>query len=174
MKRFAIALLFPLCVCPAFAKKHQPTNPQADTCKTYFMVVENDGMTSGMPMVGLNEPQRSWYKKEGGKYPELCLVNGNASGKPVSTDDVDQSYMDGIVGDSPFYAIVWEEHQVVVPDNKGGHYAWSANGRLMRWDATKKDLVNVTPIHNTNHTIFSSSSTSLLKDGLKEIQERTK
>lgn len=75
------------------------------------------------------------------------------------------------MGNAPLYLIAWEEHRVFVPDEKGGHYAWSASGVLNRWDYGKKDFIPVMPLHNTNRTILTSSSTSLLKDGLKEIEK---
>jgi len=137
------------------------------------VVVERDKeVTVNLAMIGLNRTQSKWYKDHGGEYPDLCLVNGDGSGNRVALDSASESYIDSIVGNAPVYSIAWEEHRRFVPDDNGGHYAWSSNGILSRWDDSKKDFVPVTPIHNTNRTILSSSSTSLLKDGLREIESR--
>jgi hypothetical protein len=142
-------------------------------CKTYFVVAEKDSNTVDLNMIGLTEAQQSWYNKHGKDFPSLCIVNGDASGKRITLDGASEAYVLSVIGSLPVYLIAWEEHKVFVPDNKGGHYAWSANGILSRWDRDKQDFVAVTPIHNTNHTIFSASDTSLLKAGLKEIEDRT-
>ena len=46
-----------------------------------------------------------------------------------------------------------------------------ADGILQRWDAKTQKLVPVSPLHNHNRTIFTSASTSLLKDGLEAIKK---
>jgi hypothetical protein len=154
-----------------FAHKHPP----AGACKAYFVVTEKDEKTVNLNMLGLNETQAKWYKKHGGEFPSLCPVNGDPSGKRITLPDAaSESYIDSIVGDAPLYFIAWEEHRLYVPDGNGGHYAWSANGILSRWDQSKQDFVSIAPIHNTNRTILSSSSVSMLKDGLQEIQSRVK
>jgi hypothetical protein len=136
-------------------------------------VTEQDTeVTVNLAMVGLNSHQSEWYRKRGGEYPDLCLARAVPSGKRVALDSASESYLDSVIGDTPLYLIAWEEHRAFVPDDEGGHYAWSANGVLSRWDDTKKNFVPVTPLHNTNRTILSSSSTSLLKAGLKEIEDR--
>jgi hypothetical protein len=151
----------------ALAKKHPPST----SCRAYFVVAEKDRITVNLTMVGLNGKQEKWYEQHGGEFPGLCLVNGNASGKRVTLDSLTSSdYLDSIVGTSPLYMIGWEEHLVFVPDDNGGHHAYSANGILSRWDKDKQDFIPIGPAHNTNRTIFSSASASLLKDGLKEIE----
>jgi hypothetical protein len=90
-------------------------------------------------------------------------------------ESASEQYISRIVGDSPLYLISWGEHRVLVPDDQGGHYAFSGNGILSRWDASKpngQDFVSVGPVHNTNRTILSSSSVSLLKDAIKQIDTR--
>lgn len=171
VKRNITAAVLAILICPSivFANK-RPTN---ESCKVYFVVAEKDANTVDLNMVGLNGPQEKWYKKHGGEFPSLCLVNGDASGKRVTLDEASEAYVSSVVGTSPLYLIAWEEHKVFVPDDNGGHYSWSANGILSRWDESKKDFVPLAPIHSTNRTIFSSSSTSLLKDGLKEIEVRS-
>ena len=123
-------------------------------------------------MLGLNEHQKKWYEKHGGDFPCLCLVNGDATGRRLPLDSASETYITSVVGKSPLYSITWEEHKVFVPDQNGGHYAWSSNGVLSRWSDEKNDFVPIGPIHNRNKTIFSSSSTSLLKDALKQIGEQ--
>jgi hypothetical protein len=146
-------------------------------CKVYFMVVEHDELTSNLNMVGLNQPQREWFEKHGAKdAPGLCLVNGNAAGSRVTVETADENYIESIVGTSPLYSIAWEEHRVFVPDNNGGHNAFQASGILSIWTATadggKGDFVPISPVHDTNRTIFTSSSASLLKSALKELGKR--
>jgi hypothetical protein len=178
MKNFqfviALAMYTSILAIPqiAFAKN----NPQQN-CKIYFSVVEHDEQTSNLNMVGLNRPQQTWYDKHGAKVaPGLCLVNGNATGIRITVDNSDEKYIESIVGTKPFYSIAWEEHQVYVPDNQGGHYAYEAKGILSIWKSTANggdgDFVPLSPIHDTNRTIFSSSSVSLLKYALKEIANR--
>lgn len=162
------ALALFLLASSAIAKKHPPTN----SCKAYFVVTEQDEVTVNLPMTGLNEAQQKWYDKEGGEFPGVCLVNGDATGRRVPVDSASESYVESIVGKAPLFSISWEEHKVFIPDDNGGHYAWSANGILSRWSDEKNDFVAIGPIHNKNKTIFSSSSTSLLKDGLKQIEEQ--
>jgi hypothetical protein len=150
------------------AKKHPPSN----SCKAYFIVTEQDAATVNLAMIGLNEVQQKWYNKEGGEFPGLCVVNGNATGRRIPLDSGSETYINSVVGKAPLYSIAWEEHKDFVPDDSGGHYAWSANGILSRWNYETSDFVAIGPIHNENKTILSSSSTSLLKDGLKLIEEQ--
>ncbi len=153
--------------------KEEPEKP----CKVYFTVIEHDEQTSNLNMIGLNGPQREWFAKHGAKEaPNICLVNGNATGQRVTVETGDEGYIQKTVGELPFYSISWEEHRVFVPDHDGGHMAYTASGILSIWkksaNAGNGDFVPISPIHSTNHTIFSSSSTSLLKDALKEIRTR--
>jgi hypothetical protein len=168
MKPTALAILIFVTATSTLANK-KPSN--AD-CKAYFIVVEQDAITVNLKMLGFNGPQQSWYSKHGGEFPGLCPVNGDATGKRVTLDQASEQYVDSIVGSAPLYEIGWEEHKEFVPDNNGGHYAFQSNGVLSRWDNAKQDFIPVAPIHNTNRTILSSSSTSLLKDGLKAIQSQ--
>lgn len=172
VRRVVLILLPVLLTGSAAFAKAKSTVP----CKVYFIAAEQDERTVNLQMVGLNSEQSSWYRKHGDKFVGICLVNGDATGKRVVLDNTSESYVDGIVGSAPLYAVMWEEHRVFVPDNNGGHYAWSANGILSLWDEAadngKGDFRPIGPVHNTNRTILSSSSTSLLKDALKEIQDR--
>ena len=157
----------------AFAK-----NKPQQNCKVYFTVVEHDEETSNLNMVGLNRSQQEWYDKHGAKEaPGFCLVNGNARGTRVTAENIDEQYVEGVVGTKPYYSIAWEEHQVFVPDDQGGHYAYRSTGILSVWNPSAKggagDLVSLSPVHNTNRTILSSSSVSLLKNALKEIAKRS-
>lgn len=141
-------------------------------CKIFFLTVEQDEATVNLKMVGLNKKQHDWYQKEGDRneFGGACSVNGDSSGEPVPLESISEDYINRVVGDAPLYEISWEEHKVFVPDKNGGHYAFSSNGTLSRWDKAKPDggtFVPVGPIHNTNRTILSSSSVSLLKDAIK-------
>ncbi|MGH7744679.1 MAG: hypothetical protein ACREQ5_07675, partial [Candidatus Dormibacteria bacterium] len=55
------------------------------------------------------------------------------------------------------------------------HY-YVADGFLELWNSSAKAgegaFVPIRPLHNHNRTIFTSASTSLLKDGLEQIAER--
>lgn len=138
------------------------------------MVVEHDEQTSNLNMVGLNRPQQEWYDKHGAKEaPGFCLVNGNATGMRVTVENSDEKYIQSVVGTAPLYSIAWEQHQVFIPDDQGGHYAYRSTGILSIWNSSAKggegDFIPISPVHNTNRTILSSSSASLLKDALKEI-----
>jgi hypothetical protein len=167
MKKLILcAPVFAMLASPGAAKKHPPTN----SCNAYFIVTEQDAVTVNLPMIGLNEAQQKWYDKKGGQFPGLCLVNGNGTGGRIPLDSGNETYINSVVGKAPLYSIAWEEHKEFVPDDSGGHYAWSANGILSRWNYDLKDFVAIGPVHNENKTILSSSSTSMLKDGLKEIE----
>ena len=163
-----------MCAPTSAKDKKPPAAPGSPACKVYFLVSEQDAVTVNLPMVGLDDKQADWYKKEGGEFPTLCLVKADDSGQRVVANDSKafDSYLDSVVGTSPLYLIAWEEHCVSVPNGTGACYAWSASGVLSRWDPVKKDFVSVSPIHSTNRTAYSSSSLSLLKNGLKEISER--
>lgn len=154
---------------PAFAK----TDPAA--CRSYLVMVEQDQVTVNMQMTGLNGPQREWYSKDGDRkeYSGVCYLDADSTGRRVPIEVATQSgYMDKEAESSPLYVVFWEEHSVLVPDNTGGHYALSSNGTLMKYDPTWKDSFRpIGPVHNTNRTILSSSSVSLLKDAIKQIRE---
>jgi hypothetical protein len=178
MKRclFSIALLacVEVLISPltAIAK-----NKPAEACKVYFMAVERDTQTSKLNMVGLNKPQADWWKKHGARdAPSVCLVNGNATGERVTAESVDEKYIEGVVQSAPLYSVAWGEEKEFVPDSDGGHYAYDARGILSVWSPSANkgegDFIAVGPIHNTNRTILSSSSLSLLKDALVEIRKR--
>ncbi len=145
-------------------------------CRIYFTVVEHDEQTSNLNMVDLNRPQKEWYEKHAAKEaPGLCFVGGNDSGVPVTIENVDEKYVESVVSNKPLYAILWEEHQVFVPDDQGGHNAFRSTGVLYVWKPSESGdgrLVALSPVHNTNRTILSSSSTSLLKGALSEIAKR--
>lgn len=147
------------------------------TCQAFFVAVEQDEATVSLKMAGLNKPQGDWYKKSGnqGEFAGVCIVNANETGERVPLESGSEQYMSRIVGDSPLYLVSWEEHRVFVPDDQGGHYAFRANGILSKWDARKpngQNFVAVGPVHNTNRTILSSSSVSLLKDAIKQIRHK--
>jgi hypothetical protein len=174
-RRIYLAILCWALHSPADAEK-KPC--QSSPCTVFFTIVEHDSQTSKLSMVGLNQPQASWWRKRGsGENSGICLVNGNAKGERVTAESADESYVDGIVKSSPFYSIAWGEEQEFVPDSNGGHYAFSARGVLSVWtpsaDGGKGNFVSVAPVHDTNRTILSSSSVSLLKEALQEIRKRT-
>jgi hypothetical protein len=129
-------------------------------------------------MLGLNKKQGDWYRKNGNQkeFTGICVANASESGEQVPLEAGSEEHISRTVGDSPLYLIAWEEHRVFVPDNQGGHYAWSANGTLSRWENSDNEnggkFVPVGPIHNTNRTILSSSSLSLLKEAIIQIRRK--
>lgn len=138
-------------------------------CKVFFIAVEQDAITVNLRMVGLNKSQNDWYRKNQKDFAGVCLVHANQSNERVPLESLSEDYINSIVGDSSLYLIAWEQHRVFVPDSDGGHYAYSANGTLSRWENGKK-FIPAGPVHNTNRTILSNSSVSLLKDAIKDIQ----
>jgi len=167
MKRAAVAFLLLMLAELAVAK------PKAQ-CKAFFMVLEQDEITVNLKMLGLNERQNGWYKKDGdqGEFAEVCLARANGSGGRVPLESVSEEHIRSIVGDSPLYLIAWEEHRVFVPDDSGGHYAFSSNGILSLRDKATGKFVPLGPVHDSNRTILSSSSVSLLKNAIKEIRRK--
>jgi len=156
-------------------KKRPPTEPGSTACRVYFIGLEQDEETVSLRMVGLDNAQADYYKGYGGRYPNICVLNPDSSGKRVAINGLNDSFDDhasSVTAGRPLYLIQWEQHRVVVPDGNGGHYAWSANGALYRWDYEKKDFVAVCPIHNVNRWIFYSAAVSLLEEGLREVAER--
>ena len=148
-------------------------------CKVFFVMVEQDENTVNLRMVGLNKPQSNWYKKDGNQneYAGVCVVHASQSGEQVALESGAEEYFNRTVGDSPLYLIAWEQHLVFVPGKNGGHNAYSSNGTLSKWrpDSTESGggrFVPIGPVHDTNRTIFTSSSVSLLKYAIKEIRRR--
>ncbi len=173
LNRIAAFSLLLVCVTGVAAAGSRDKAP----CKAFFVAVEQDEATVNLKMVGLDKPQNDWYRKNGNQkeFAGVCLVSANESGERVPLESGSEEYISRTVGDFPLYLISWEEHRVFVPDNQGGHYAFSSNGALSRWDNSKpngQNFVPVGPVHNTNRTILSSSSVSLLKDAIKQIRHK--
>jgi hypothetical protein len=76
-------------------------NEQPAPCIVYFSVVENDEGSVHLSVLGMNNPQSSWYKKHGdrNKYEGICYL-GDEARAPA---------------EAPLYAIVWGEHFVTEP-----------------------------------------------------------
>lgn len=183
------------CLAIAFVTQAKTKTPGA--CKVYFTAVENDEITVGLTMVGLNKPQASWYKKHGDrdKFSGICFVK-SVSDAPASV---------------PLYAVVWGEHlasrpytyhyqtneqvsgtvtdsngdtstvQTNVPvehTESGESRFYVADGWLATWDRTANAAngayTPIAPLHNHNTTKFTSASTSLLKDAMEQIAQREK
>ena len=55
-------------------------NEQPTPCIVYFSVVENDEVSVRRSVLGMNNPQSSWYKKHGerDKYAGICYVADGA------------------------------------------------------------------------------------------------
>jgi hypothetical protein len=130
MKKVAVTLLLVSCASVLIGKPEDQA-----PCKAFFVMVEQDEITVNLKMVGLNKQQSSWYKKEGNQkeYAGVCIVHANESSEQIALESGSEEYINRTVGDSPLYLVAWEEHRVFVPDTKGGHYAYSANGTLSKW-----------------------------------------
>ena len=197
---FSIAFFLPL---SGFAQ------PQKSSCSSYFTVLETDEVTVGLPMLGLNKPQLSWYEKHGnsGKYAGICYFDVTAGKRSqLSMPEFLSEEKAGTIEmpEAPFYVITWgeslvtkhyegsyqtqEQSQVSVTDENGNtstgtvtspvahHYSgekhyYVGDGVVQRWDTKTQTLIPMSPIHNHNHTVFTSASTSLLKDGLEAIKK---
>ena len=191
--------------CTCAQAKSKPAAP----CRAYFTVLETDEVTVGLPMLGLNKPQLSWYEKHGntGKFAGICywdLTSGNRS--QLSLAEFLSEEKSGALQepDGPLYVITWgeslvtkpyvgsyqtqEESQVNVTDENGNTSTgtatvpvthtysgtkryYVADGILQRWDRKRQTLIPVSPMHNHNRTVFTSASTSLMKDGLEAIEK---
>jgi hypothetical protein len=161
----AVIVLALLSAVGASAHKDKPVTP----CTAYFMVVEQDAATVNLALTGLNGPQADWYNKQ--KNMSICFLSADASGRgrrvvADKDDSTFNSYVDSKVGSTPLYIIVWANQLLY---NRAGNAYYDASGTLNLWDTKKQDFVPVGPIHNTNATIFTSSSASLLKAGIAEI-----
>jgi hypothetical protein len=108
MKR---VLLTCLAVCIGVVAARAKLNPP---CKAYVLVVEQDGITTGLAMAGLNKPQWNWYRKHGekGKYMGICVLNP----QPQETLEYFFSHFpSGADRTLPLYAIFWGERLVSEP-----------------------------------------------------------
>lgn len=202
--RFSIFLT--ICLLASLVMAAQ-TTPSGQSCRTYFTVLETDEVTVGIPMLGLNKPQLSWYKKHGekGKVAGICYWDLNRHGKQqISFAEFLSEEKSGAIKapKAPLYVITWgeslvtepysgsyqtqEQSQVQVADENGNtssgtittpvNHEYSgtkryyvAEGVLQRWDSGTEKLIPVLPLHNHNRTVFTSASTSLLKNGLDAI-----
>jgi hypothetical protein len=117
-----------------------------------------------MQMTGFSTPQQKWYEKHGGEFPTLCVATTVSGGREALNESTLINHLEGGI---PVYVIGWEEHLMY---NGAGNRYYEASGILYRLEDGK--YVQLAPLHNGNHTILTSSSTSLLKEGLEEIKRR--
>lgn len=169
MKRLAFLLCLVSLPMMASTKIKMP-------CTSYLLLIEQDEETVNMKMTGANKPQADWFRKDGdGKdFAGVCLISADPSGKRVALDennDASEKYLASLTEGTPVFLLSWEEHRIFVPDNKGGHYAYSANGAMFRTHADG-NMTPIGPVHDTNRTIFSSSSLSLLKAAIKMVRQQ--
>jgi|SRR5215469_16228289 len=197
---FALLIVFSCAPHGSSQQKSKPPSP----CRAYFTVIEADEVTVGLPMVGLNRPQLSWYQKHGndGKLAGICYWDVTGHGSQISLaaflDDEKASRIQ--LPDGPIYAIAWgeslvrepytyqttQQNQITVTDENGNTSTGTVNtpvthsgtkqyyvasGTLQHWDLSSQKFIPLSPLHNHNHTIFTSASTSLLKDGLEAIRK---
>lgn len=118
MKKAILTCLI-ACFAPpsVFAQgKANPTPP----CKAYFTVLERDEVTVGLPMLGLNEPQLSWYKKHGnsGKFAGICYwdLTGDKKSQLSLAEFMSKEKSGALQApNGPFYVITWGESLVAKP-----------------------------------------------------------
>jgi hypothetical protein len=191
-----------------FAQEKGAITANHGPCKAYFTVLEADEVTVGLPMLGLNKPQLSWFKKHGedGRYSGICYWYLEGDKSQVSLAEFLNQEKVGAtrLPSAPLYIITWgeslvtqtysdsyqahEQSTVKVTDENGNTSSgtitvpvtrsysgtkryYVATGILQRWDSTTQEIVPVAPLHNHNRTIFTSASTSLLKDGLEAVMK---
>lgn len=119
MKRAILICLIVCFLTPiAFAQGQADAKPAP--CKAYFTVLETDEVTVGLPMLGLNKPQLSWYKKHGneGKFTAICYWDLTAgSGSQLSLAEFVSKEKSGAIQepDATFYVITWGESLITQP-----------------------------------------------------------
>ena len=191
MKKLLLGLVLSVLAVPVFAKEKAP-------CTTYFVIAEIDQSTNGSPIYGLSRHQEDWYAKHGdkGKYAGLCLIQ-NVADAPQNAPLYFISWNERLV--SQDYTYTTNQTQTTntngtVTDNQGNtaqitgtsttsvpvtHAGtktfYVAGGQLSVWTVDrdgKGSFVPVSVIQNTNHWVFTSASTSILKDALDRILDR--
>ncbi len=198
--RVMSCLVGALLLCtPAAAKRKEPNQ-----CVVFFSVVENDATTVGLSITALNEPQSNWYKKHGnrGKLTGICYSKtaDSPGGAPLyliawgehlvsepytytyKTTETETSNTNGTVydsdGDSSQVQGTTTTDVPVYHTQSGVKRYYVADGRLSIWDDTTDDgkgsFVPFAPLHNHNRSVFTSASTSLLKNAIQIIREREK
>src|SRR6266567_6226311 len=143
-------------------------------CESFLMMVEQDGVTSDLAMTGLTKAQIDWIRKNQDK-PEvrgICPYPFDPKNKRVPATLV-QVPAPPELGARPLYVVRWKQEKSFVPDGNGGHFAIVSSGILYRMDMSGDGkLLPMGPVHDTNRTILTDSSVSLLKYVLKQIKEQ--
>jgi len=207
-KAFVIWSLVLLSPVILFPQEKGAIPASSGLCRAYFTVLEADEVTVGLPMLGLNKPQLSWFKKHGEdrRYAGICYWDLGGDKSQVSLAEFLSQEKVGAIGfpNVPVYIITWGESLVIQPysysyqaheksnvkvtdengntssgtitvpvtrSESGTKRYYVATGILQRWDSTTQKIVPVAPLHNHNRTIFTSASTSLLKDGLEAVMK---
>jgi hypothetical protein len=158
----------------AFMGQTAPGNALPAYCESFLMMVEQDGVTSDLAMTGLTDGQINWIRKNQNKdeVRGICPFPFNPKNKRVPAtlvQDPDSGQLDA----RPLYVVKWKQEKSYVPDNNDGHYAIIASGILYRMDMSGDGkLIPIGPVHDTNRTILSDSTVSLLKYVLKQIKSQ--
>ncbi len=131
-------------------------------CESFLMMVEQDGVTSDLAMTGLTKAQIDWIRKNQDK-PEvrgICPYPFDPKNKRVPATLV-QDPAPPELGARPLYVVRWKQEKIV------------SSGILYRMDMSGDGkLLPMGPVHDTNRTILTDSSVSLLKYVLKQIKEQ--
>jgi hypothetical protein len=169
-----IALALLLCCSNALTGQTPQPSALPAYCESFLMMVEQDAITSDLAMTGLTDGQINWIRKSQNKdeVQGICPFPFDSKNKRVPAtliQDPDPSQL----GARPMYVVRWKQEKSYVPDNGGGHFAISASGILYRMDMSGDGkLIPIGPVHDSNHTILTDSTVSLLKYVLKEIKSQ--
>ena len=120
MTKRAILIWLVACFPTPFVLAQEKGITQAKSfapCRAYFTVLESDEVTVGLPMLGLNKPQLSWYKKHGGNdhFAGICYWDLNQGDKSqISFAEFLNQEKSGSIRlpDAPLYVITWGESLV--------------------------------------------------------------
>lgn len=145
-------------------------HPKSQITATEFFALikkkrQEGTLDPNVPVYAIFWGEREVRQRYSGSYETKEQTTGNINGT-VTDDEGDSADVSGTT-----------ESTVPVEHNYSGvkryFVAW---GRLELWTPTarggKGDFVPLAPLHNHNHTIFTSAATSLLKDGLANIAKR--
>jgi hypothetical protein len=197
LKLVVIAALATASLSRSALAKPKPSAP----CRVYFLAVEQDEITVGLSMEGLNKPQEHWYRKHGDrdKWAGVCFAK--TANVPVGATLYLISWGEHLVSEPYSYEtsepVTQDVDGTVTDDNgntsqvngtmagsvpvehTGTRSGYVADGRLYLLNSAKGKFEPVAPLHSGQgfswgNLHFSSASTSLLKNGIKQIEEQEK
>jgi hypothetical protein len=169
-----IALALLVCASTMLAGQISQSDALPSYCESFLMMVEQDGATSDLAMTGLTDNQIDWIRKNQNKdeVRGICPFPFDSKNKRVPATLV-KDPNEAQLGSKLVHVVKWKQEKTLVPDNNGGHFAIVASGILYRMDMSGEGkLIPIGPVHDTNRTILSDSSVSLMKYVLKQIKSQ--